>query len=386
MGRGKGRGSIETYKRDGKNNYRLLWMDAQGRRRKRNVGSNRAHAEKLLNQIIAERDLQEAGVHGSVGMDRKLEELAREYLPWLEENRSRSHSKRTEGALGAILSKLTAQRVNHLAVSQVRQYQSRRLRDGVSSRTVNVETQALCAMLNWCVDSGLVAENPLAALKHLTMDATKVRRKRRPLDKGEVRALLDVARARDMELNRPVPYSLLWESLLATGARPGELTRSAWGDLDVEAGTLTLRATKNKHPRTVPLLDPSLAGRLQDHRAKRSADLRRMVRNDELIFLSPRGSAIQINNTRREFQKVLADAGIETPDPLGQTVDLYSLRHTFGSWMAARGVPLADLSKMMGHRDPKVTMNYYVTPDVEAQKQRLDALGIRDEMRHLFGT
>ena len=52
--------------------------------------------------------------------------------------------------------------------------------------------------------------------------------------------------------------------------------------------------------------------------------------------------------------------------------------------MAAKGLPLADLSKMMGHRDMKTTMNYYVTPDVEAQKQRLDALGIRAEFRRLF--
>lgn len=93
-----------------------------------------------------------------------------------------------------------------------------------------------------------------------------------------------------------------------------------------------------------------------------------------------------MNNTRREFQKVLKGAGIASPDSLGRTVDLYSLRHTFGSWLAAKGVPLADLSKMMGHRDPKITMNYYVTPDVEAQKQRLDELGVRDSYRHLFGT
>ncbi len=361
-------------------------MDAQGRRRKRNAGTNKAHAEQLLNRIIADRDMEEAGLAGSVGMERELSRLAEEYLSWLERNHSTSHFKRITGAIHSVLAGVPARRVKQLDVPQLQRYQASRSAAGAANRTVNLETQALSAMLNWAVNSGLVAENPVQRLAPLPTDATKIRRKRRPLTAEEAKALLEVARGRDEELDRPVPYSLLWEALLATGARAGELTRTAWEDLDVTAATLTLRSTKNKIPRVVPLLNPDLAGRLQAHRAKRSAQVGRMVGPEEPIFLSPRGQAIQINNTRREFQKVLKGAGIETPDSLGQTVDLYSLRHTFGSWMAARGVPLADLSKMMGHRDPKVTMNYYVKPDVEAQKERLDALGIRDEMRHLFGT
>lgn len=386
MGRSKGRGRVEPYKKEGKTHYRLHWRDARGQRRKRNAGSNKTHAEKLLNQIISDRDKVEEGLGGLVGMERKLGELATEYLAWMGRTRTKRHYKRIEGALQGVLASIKAGRVRELQITELQQYQNRRSRDGAANRTINIETGALGAMLNWAVDSGLISENPVKALRPMAYDATKVVRKRRPLEEAEVSRLLEVARARDEELGRPVPFSLLWEALLTCGARVGELTATAWGDLDVEARTITLRTTKNKIPRTVPWMDPGIVERLLELKAKRARIIGRLPLASDLIFLSPRGQLIQVNNTRREFQKVLKGAGIASPDSLGRTVDLYSLRHTFGSWLAAKGVPLADLSKMMGHRDPKITMNYYVTPDVEAQKQRLDELGVRDSYRHLFGT
>jgi integrase len=51
----------------------------------------------------------------------------------------------------------------------------------------------------------------------------------------------------------PAPRVLqapLWMSLLETGARWGELTRTTWGDLDEERRTLTLRAENTKGRRT----------------------------------------------------------------------------------------------------------------------------------------
>ena len=359
-------------------------MDARGIRRQRDAGTNKAHAEKLLSQIIAERDKIEDGHRGAVGLERKLEDLSTEYLAWLERGKTERHYKRIRGALGAVLQSIRAVKVKDLEIPELQQYQAKRSRDGVANRTVNIETGALGAMLNWSVDSGLISDNPVRNLRPLAYDATKIRRKRRPLEEWEVARMLEVARARDEELDRPTPYSLLWEALLCCGARVSELTATTWGDLNVGAETITLRATKSKIPRTIPWLDPGIVQRLEALRAKRGAAAGQRPGDGELIFRSPRGRAIQINNTRREFQRVLATAEIETPDPLGRTVDLYSLRHTFGSWMAAKGLPLADLSKMMGHRDMKTTMNYYVTPDVEAQKQRLDALGIRAEFRRLF--
>lgn len=50
----------------------------------------------------------------------------------------------------------------------------------------------------------------------------------------------------------------------------------------------------------------------------------------------------------------------------GETMPWHSLRHTFGTECAARGVPVPTIKELMGHADIKTTMRY-VTVN-EAQK------------------
>jgi len=41
-------------------------------------------------------------------------------------------------------------------------------------------------------------------------------------------------------------------------------------------------------------------------------------------------------------------AGLRDPDPM-RNVTIHTLRHTFGSWLALRGVPLRRIQYLMGH-------------------------------------
>ena len=42
----------------------------------------------------------------------------------------------------------------------------------------------------------------------------------------------------------------------------------------------------------------------------------------------------------------------------GATMPWHSLRHTFGTELAARGVPIPTIKELMGHADVKTTMCY----------------------------
>ena len=54
----------------------------------------------------------------------------------------------------------------------------------------------------------------------------------------------------------------------------------------------------------------------------------------------------------RRYRKVLKAAALDT------THNLHGLRHTFGTRMAAAGVPMRTLQEWMGHRDISTTERY----------------------------
>ena len=53
-----------------------------------------------------------------------------------------------------------------------------------------------------------------------------------------------------------------------------------------------------------------------------------------------------------KFKKYVVKAG------LNPELHLHSLRHTFASWLVQRGVPIYDVSKLLGHSNIKITEIY----------------------------
>jgi integrase len=74
---------------------------------------------------------------------------------------------------------------------------------------------------------------------------------------------------------------------------------------------------------------------------------------DALVFADPvTGEPLDKGATLYRYRKALKAAAI---DP---THNLHGLRHTFGTRMAAAGVPMRTLQEWMGHRDIKTTQRY----------------------------
>jgi site-specific recombinase XerD len=71
-------------------------------------------------------------------------------------------------------------------------------------------------------------------------------------------------------------------------------------------------------------------------------------------------------------QRLYNRAGIAVPvSETGATMPWHSMRHTFGTELAARGVPVPTFKELMGHAEIKTTMRY-VTVTAE---QMDDAIG-----------
>jgi integrase len=127
-----------------------------------------------------------------------------------------------------------------------------------------------------------------------------------------------------------------------------------WQDVDWPSGRVRVRRNdvrgewgtpKTKRgSRSIPLAD-RLAGELERH-YQRSA----YQADEDLVFCHPeRGTVLDHSELVKRFKKALTAAAV-------REVRFHDPRHTFGTRMAAAGVPLRTLQEWMGHRDFATTL------------------------------
>jgi integrase len=141
-----------------------------------------------------------------------------------------------------------------------------------------------------------------------------------------------------------------------TGMRQGELLALRWRDIDWPAQRVRIRRNyvrgefgtpkSKRSSRSVPLAD-RLAGEL-DQLHQETA----YRQDDDLVFAHPHaGRPIDRSRLLKRFKAALKRAEV-------RPVRFHDLRHTFGTRMAAQGVPMRALQEMLGHRDFKTTLIY----------------------------
>ena len=172
------------------------------------------------------------------------------------------------------------------------------------------------------------------------------------LETEEVEALL---RAVPEDHLGPVERPM-YRAAAMTGMRQGELLALRWRDIDWPARRVRIRRNfvrgefgtpkSKRSSRSVPLAD----------RLARELDLLHQLtlfpHDDELVFAHPHtGRPIDRSKLLKRFKAALKRAGV-------REVRFHDLRHTFGTRMAAQGVPMRALQEMMGHRDFKTTLIY----------------------------
>jgi integrase len=89
-----------------------------------------------------------------------------------------------------------------------------------------------------------------------------------------------------------------------------------------------------------------------------------------LVFTTMLGPPIDPSNVRREFDKLTRKAGIGLWHP-------HELRHSAASLLSVAGVPIEEISDVLGHEGPRTTAAVYrhlVNPSVSAGKAPMDAL------------
>ena len=148
---------------------------------------------------------------------------------------------------------------------------------------------------------------------------------------------------------------VLWRTAAMTGLRRGELLALRWEDVDWLASRIRVRRNYVRGAFGTP----------KSRRSTRSVPMAREVAvavealsattesaPDALVFGHPQtGEPLHTAGTGRRFTRALVAAGLPHHR-------FHDLRHTFGTTMAAAGVPMRTLQEWMGHRDVTTTQRY----------------------------
>jgi integrase len=318
--------------------------------------ANKPAAEKILAKYVAEVDQIKAGIitrkNLNVAKTRNLpiEDALEKFKTKMSAGGvTENHVKKTIGHIITLCGEASIETLPALKRDTVEKWIADNLQTKErSARTINSYIVSIKSFTRYLSEVEIIPQNPLTAIKKLNQEIDR-RLVRRALTENEIERLLAAAKQRSAE------HHLIYRLFLGTGLWSTELSLLAPSQVNFAKCRLTIEAakTKNKKPDILPL------------RPNLTADLKEWIdtkgtKPTERIFHFNVYSIVKV------FYRVLKAAGIERKSSDGRSIDVHSLRKTFGTRLATAGVPLTTVQRLMRHSTPDLTAKLYI--DVEPLK------------------
>jgi integrase len=247
----------------------------------------------------------------------------------------------------------------------------------ISAKTAKHAFALLSSSLRWGVKMQLVGHN----VCDVSEPPTPARSEARALSNGEVAKLMLAAKGSRWEF--------FVDLALMLGARRGELLAVTWDDIDLEAGTVVIRAslsqtkdaiavksTKSGRVRAIPLTTEARDA----FRGQRSQQNEDRLRNGDVYQVDPRrpvftneiGVQLTPKAATNAFARIARKAQIGT-------TSLHSTRHTAATQLIAAGIDVTTTASILGHTTPNITLALYSHVIEGAERVAMDVLGARLE-------
>ncbi|ADW21634.1 MULTISPECIES: site-specific integrase [Thermus] len=291
---------------------------------------------------------------------RTLQAFAEAWLARKEKSLAAKTLANYRREVGYFLKYLGQKRLQDIRPLDIRQALDRMAAEGLGVRAQKKALLHLRALFKEALGLELVARDPTAAVR---LKAERRPKAGRSLEPHEAEALLA---AFDAWPTWGVGMAL--RLCLALGLRAGEALGLKWGDIDLEAGTLSVRRAwtclggrghlttpkTSRAQRTIPVPRATL-GRLRDRWETLVAQgLRPKDLKEWWVFPSEKDPSRPLNphSLNHALRKMTAKLGIPP-------VRVHDLRHSYGSLLLANGAPLELVAERMGHASPNVTLSVY---------------------------
>jgi integrase len=263
-----------------------------------------------------------------------------------------------------------------LSPADVQAFLNAKSASGLSPRTVAYLRGVLRGALGHAERMDLVNRN----VARLARPPRIPRRPVSPLSAEQARAFLAAIRGDRLEA--------LYLVALGVGLRQGEILGLRWADVDLEAGTLTVRHALARIEGQLVLVEPKSAtsrrvvrlpafvrDALVAHRVRQAHESLplRPEPGDvfaELVFTTTLGTPLDGISVTRRFQRILVAAGLPRQR-------FHDLRHACASLLLAQGVPARVVMETLGHSEISLTLNTYshVMPSLGREAaERMDQL------------
>jgi integrase len=405
--RGNGRGSVTKYKGT---RYRWRYRDAVGKLLASGITATKQEAEEALTQVKSDN------LRGLLASPDQI--TFTEYaVRWLAQLNVRPITR--EGyqyQLNLILPTLGKKRLKDIKPTDIKDTLTKLSNTSVkrrvkgklidtgqtfSSRTIGQVRQRLKTLFREAVTDQIIYVSPAEAVKPI-----KKLRTERPhiaLDFDQIAKLHELGTTLYQ-----AGLCRLWVAVftaMSIGLRKSEVMGLRWQDIDLEQGLLQVRhtvivtkgaptrgeLTKTEHSRRDILIPESLKAALAMHQAKQLEERHKAEdawQNTGAVFATkigewthpdnlqrtlrelshwssweyyseldkrgvPRGHRVVVANLRQPLEAILKD-GKALPH-----ITPHDLRHTAGTLMLRRGVPIEVVSKTLGHADIAITYKVY---------------------------
>lgn len=229
---------------------------------------------------------------------------------------------------------------------------------GLARATVTARLDAVRRFFEAAVWRGLRADNPAAGLK-APRDKTAPEERIKFLPQDYLSRLLAACPAGPMGARDRAAVALF----CLQGPRVAELAALDTGDIDLVSTPPTVRVRHGKGDKGRTLYLASVDARELRAWLAMRADL--AAPGEAALFVTTQGNQeghpgrrLSARSIRRRIDALLKESGLKR-----EGVSCHSLRHSFGTWSAAAGVPVAAISATLGHADIKTTGVYVKVAD-----------------------
>jgi len=233
------------------------------------------------------------------------------------------------------LAKLNVTSLENITTDHLEQFKQSLKDQKYTLKSISRKLNSIKSFFKYLLGVGVLTVSPATSVSHPKYEITPPR----ILSPLEYRALRDAVRA-DARM-----YGIV-ELLLQTGLRIGELAGIQLQDISLEKSNLKIRAFESHDARKVPLNNTA---KLAIEKYVRE----RPKTKNTTLFITKTGNPFLIRNIRTAVNRYFRIAGIE-----GAKVN--DLRHTFVVEQLKAGVPIVELSHMVGHKRLSTTEKYLV--------------------------